>query len=139
LDLRQRRRHKPLRLPDPPNGGGRSGGQSAGRTIRWGLDLENVPNLVQNYARLPVSEMTIAVDLKYADGRMETHEVPVGSLPPCRQVGITDGGYFRKSGLAGSVRDVVTYVYFVDPTGHKWKRYVGQETDRSPNHPQDRP
>jgi hypothetical protein len=84
-------------------------------------------------------KMTIAVDLKYADGRMETHEVPVGSLPPCRQVGITDGGYFRKLGLAGSVRDVVTYVYFVDPTGHKWKRYVGQETDRSPNHPQDRP
>jgi hypothetical protein len=66
----------------------------SGRTDRIGfeLNLNNVPNLVQNYARLPVSEMTIAVDLQYQNGETKTYEIPVGSLPGCRQVGITDGG-----------------------------------------------
>lgn len=113
-------------------------GPTAPRDIQWdgreggaggigGGFLEDVPNLVQNYARLPVSEMTIAVDLKYENGRTTTYKIPVGSLPPCRQVGISDGGNLEKSGLAKGVDNVVTYVYFVDPTGHKWKRYVGQE------------
>lgn len=121
---------KDIQATPPPkarSGGGLSGGPSAGRTVRGKPHLEDVPNLVQNYARLPVSEMTIAVDLLYAGGQTETYEIPVGSLPPCRQVGITDGGYFTKADLAGWVKDVITYVYVVDPTGRKWKRYVGQE------------
>jgi hypothetical protein len=71
--------------------------------------------------------MTIGVDLTYTDGHTDTYEIPIGSLPPCRQVGITDGGDLEKTGRAEGVTDIVTYVYFVDPTGHKWKRYVGQE------------
>lgn len=106
-------------LSKDPNAGGDTG-------FGPGVDLNEVPNLVQNYARLPVSEMTIAMDLKYEDSKAETFEIPVGSLPPCRQVGITDGGNLR-SEIAKGVTDVITYVYFVDPMGHKWKRYVGQE------------
>jgi hypothetical protein len=108
---------------DPPSGFGHGGGVG---WLEHGL-LDDVPNLVQNYARLPVSGMTIGVDLKYESGEVKTYEIPVGSLPPCMQVGITDHGYLAKTGEARDVQDIVTYVYFVDPTGHKWKRYVGQE------------
>jgi len=71
--------------------------------------------------------LTIAIDLKYRNRKPETYEIPVGPLPPCRQVGITDAGNLEKEGLTEGLQDFVTYAYFVDPAGRKWKRYVGQE------------
>jgi hypothetical protein len=79
---------------------------------------------------------SIAVDLNYENGETRTFEIPVGSLPPCRQVDITDGGYLQDSGPEGGVEDVITYVYFVDPAGRKWKRYVGQEPIEVPTIPE---
>jgi hypothetical protein len=42
--------------------------------------------------------MTIAVGLNYESGDVKTYEIPIGSLPPCHQVGITDDGSLEKSG-----------------------------------------
>jgi hypothetical protein len=90
-------------------------------SISWRVDM---PELVQNYARLPVSKMTIVVDIKYDDGRSgATYLIRVGSLPPCRQVSITD---FRPAG-SSVPHQLSTYVLFADPTGRKWKREVGEE------------
>ena len=36
----------------------------------------------------------------------------MGSLPPCRQVRVTDNGNLDKSGEADGVEVVTTYVYF---------------------------
>jgi hypothetical protein len=113
--------------PTAPKDSQQTPGSGKTDSVDFEFNLDNVPNLVQNYARLPVSEMTIGVDLKYRNGETKTYEIPVGSLPGCRQVGITDGGNLEKLGIASGVEDVVTYVYFVDPNGHKWKRHVGQE------------
>lgn len=78
------------------------------------------------------------MDLKDENGETLTVEIPVGSLPPCRQVGITDGGYLEDSGLERDVEEVITNVYFVDPAGPEMETLCGTRTYRSSNNPRDR-
>ena len=91
----------------------------------WSLGLQEVPNLVQNYGRLPISNVSIEVNIVRSRGQTRNYVVPIGTLGPCRQVGVTDGGYLEKSGQKDYVSRIDLFVLFTDPNGNKWKRGVG--------------
>jgi hypothetical protein len=82
----------------------------------------NTPTRVQNYGRLPVSDVVIEIDLIRHSGRTVVYLVPVGLLPPCREVKVEDQNSLYTTGVLKDVDKVRLKVHYVDPAGYHWLR-----------------
>jgi hypothetical protein len=95
--------------------------RSGGGRSSWSVFAET-PTRVQNYGRLPVSDVVVQIDLYRPKGDPITYLVPVGPLPPCREVRVLDQDSLYRSGTLRDVERVQLRVHFVDPAGYRWVR-----------------
>jgi hypothetical protein len=85
--------------------------------------LGDTPTRVQNYGRLPVSDVVIRLDFE-SDTQVVTYLVPVGPLAPCQEVEVVAQVGLSEIGITGDLRKVFPglRVYYTDPAGFRWVR-----------------
>lgn len=92
-----------------------------GESSNWGL-FADVPTKVQNYGRLPVSEVVIEIRLTLTNGATERYIAPVGPLAPCKEIEVVEPDLETHKAMLNDAERVELYVHFTDPAGYEWVR-----------------
>ncbi len=95
---------------------------SGGAGGSWSV-FADTPTRVQNYGRLPVTDVTVEVQLVRDQNKTsEVVLVEVGPLPPCHEVSIVDEDALYDSGDLAGVTEVRLRLHYTDPQGNRWWR-----------------
>lgn len=94
---------------------GVSGG--SGSSGSWSA-LEDSPSTIQNYGRLPVTDVVVELNFGIGTDSPATYLVRIGPLQPCQQVSILETTPF----LIYDIAKTKLSVHFTDPAGQAWIR-----------------